>query len=284
MNRIWPCVWLMLLALWGCAAPQKPGVGLRLEAVSANDSGYQYYLQGRWSLAEEKFAEALKYNRLIDHRAGIAANLNNLGAIAQGWGQLPQAEARFREALTISREMGDSGAICETLNNLGTVYLAQGRLDEARNSFQEALRYADSLPPGPLVPLTLTHLGDVARVGRDYSQAMELYCRALELDRTRKDLRGQAVRWERMGRTHLDQQNYAPAAPYLHDALREFRRLEDTNGIVDTLNSLTRLSLAQGDREGARLYGERLLKIYQARDQEEEAKKLEEALKRGAGK
>jgi hypothetical protein len=60
--------------------------------------------------------------------------------------------------------------------------------------------------------------------------------------------------------------------------------LEDTNGIVDTLNSLTRLSLAQGDREGARLYGDLLLKIYQARDQEEEAKKLEEALKQRAGK
>jgi hypothetical protein len=55
--------------------------------------------------------------------------------------------------------------------------------------------------------------------------------------------------------------------------------LEDTGGIVDALNSLTRLALAQGDRQGAKLYGERLLKIYEARGQEQEAKKLTKMLK-----
>ena len=34
-------------------------------------------------MAESKFSQALKINRLIDRRAGIAANLNNLGVIAQ---------------------------------------------------------------------------------------------------------------------------------------------------------------------------------------------------------
>jgi len=41
--------------------------------------------------------------------------------------------------------------------------------------------------------------------------------------------------------------------------------------------------LAQGDREEARTYGERLLKIYQARGQDQEAKKLEALLPRRVG-
>ena len=84
-----------------------------------------------------------------------------------------------------------------------------------------------------------------------------------------------------MGRTLIDQQQFARAGAYLRDALGEFRRLEDTNGIVDALKDLTRLALAQGDRQGALIYGERLLKIYQARGQDKEAKRLETGLRVG---
>jgi tetratricopeptide (TPR) repeat protein len=91
------------------------------------------------------------------------------------------------------------------------------------------------------------------------------------------------VRWERLGRTYLAMQNYSAAGSYLHDSIREFRALEDTGGIVDALDSLTRLSLALGDRAAARDYGERLLKIYQARDQEKEAERLQKLLKKGNG-
>ncbi len=48
-----------------------------------NDQGYQYYRQSRFNVAAGKFSEALKINRLIDRREGIAANLNNLGVIAR---------------------------------------------------------------------------------------------------------------------------------------------------------------------------------------------------------
>ena len=83
----------------------------------------------------------------------------------------------------------------------------------------------------------------------------------------------------RLGRTFVDLKDYARAAVYLHDALREFRRLEDTDGIADTLKDLTRMALAQGDRKEAAFHGKLLLEIYQARGQEQEAKKIEELLK-----
>jgi hypothetical protein len=57
--------------------------------------------------------------------------------------------------------------------------------------------------------------------------------------------------------------------------LEEFRREESTAGIIDALDGLTRLALAQGDRGRAIDYGERLRKIYQARGQDQELKKLD---------
>jgi tetratricopeptide (TPR) repeat protein len=279
VTRNWVWLWVLCFAGLGCAGPAK--FDLRSKAVDLNDSGYQYYRESRWELAREKFTRALELNRLIDRRVGIAANLNNLGVISLEQGDLKQAQADFQEALTIQRELGDPEGLSETLNNLGTVYQAQGRLPEAQEAYQEALNWARLAPASPLLALSLMHLGDLARARGDYASALSLYQEALEIDKDKKDRRGQAVRWERLGRTLTDLQEFTRAAAYLRDALQEFRRLEDTNGIADALKDLTRLALAQGDLQGALLYGERLLKIYQARGQEKEAKKFEPALRIG---
>lgn len=274
-------LWVVLcLAGLGCAGPAKTGVSLRQTAVALNDAGYQYYRESRWHLAQEKFSQALKLNRLIDDRTGIAANLNNLGVIAQEQGDLAQARAQFQESLAIYQEVGDPAGICEALNNLGTVYQARGQLNEAEGAYRQAEGWARLLPPGPLLALTLTHLGDVARSRGDFQAALNLYDQALKLDQAKGDRRGQAVRWERLGRTYLALKSYSQASAYLRDALQEFRRLQDTNGIVDALKDLTNLALAQGDRPEALIHGKRLLKIYQARGQEEEAKKLGVLLKK----
>ncbi len=144
---------LCLVGLWGCASAPS-AEDLKSKAVSLNDQGYQYYRQSRFNVAEGKFSEALKINRLIDRRPGIAANLNNLGVIAQEQGNADQAVAYFQEALAINRDLEDPAALAETLNNLGLAYLAQGKVDEARKAYQEALENARhaaaGAPAGPV--------------------------------------------------------------------------------------------------------------------------------------
>ena len=71
----------------------------------------EYYRQSRFNVAEQKFSQALKINRLIDRREGIAANLNNLGVIAQEQGNPDQAVIYFREALEINRELEDPAGL-----------------------------------------------------------------------------------------------------------------------------------------------------------------------------
>jgi tetratricopeptide (TPR) repeat protein len=276
-------LWVLVIAL-GCGGPAKTGVDLKQDAITLNEAGYQYYRQSRWDLAREKFEQALAYNRLIDRRAGIAANLNNLGAIAQAQGNLDQAVGHFQEALAVNRELRDPAALCETLNNLGLAYQSQGRLKEAQAAYLEALEHASLLPPGPLLSLTLTHLGDAARARQEYPTALNYYHQALGADAGAKDRRGRAMREERLGRTFLDLKDYDRADMYLKEALGEFRRLQDTDGIAAALKGLTLLALARGDQKEARLNGNLLLGIYQARGQEKEARELEALLPRDRGR
>jgi tetratricopeptide (TPR) repeat protein len=272
------CVWLLGCLAVGCGAAKPRQPDLRQEAVKLNDQGYQYYRESRWRLAQTKFTQALNLNRLIDHRPGIAANLNNLGAIAQEQGNLGDAARFYQEALVLRREIGNPAEVCEALNNLGTVYAGLGRGTEAQNLYLEALGYARRLPPGPLLALTLTNQGDVARHDQNYPRALALYQEALDIDQARKNRAGMAVRWARLGRTYLELFDYISARRYLLMALEEFRRLEMTGGIIDALDGLTRLALAQDNRLEARLYGERLLEIYRVRKQVKEADKLRELL------
>ena len=283
MTDRWRWLWVLVFLL-GCGGPAKTGVDLKQEAIAFNDAGYQYYRQSRYDLAQGKFEKALEYNRLIDRRVGIAANLNNLGVIAQAQGNLEAAVSRFQEALAVNRELNDPAALCETLNNLGLAYQGQGRLREANAAYLEAWDQARQLPPGPLLALTLTHLGDVARAHKDYLQALNYYHQAILADTGDKDRRGRALRQERLGRTFLDLKDYDRADMYLKEALGEFRRLQDTDGIAATLEDLTFLALARGDRKAARFNGNLLLGIYQARGQEQEARRLEALLKKGGAR
>lgn len=272
------CLCLLGCLTVGCASkPRQPD--LRRQAVKFNDEGYQYYRKSQWRLARHKFTQALNLNRLIDHRPGIAANLTNLGAIALEQGNLVEAGRSYQEALTLQRQLGDPAGVCEALNNLGTVYVAQGRWTEAQDLYLEALDYARRLPAGPLLSLTLTHQGDIARHEQNYPRALDLYREALSLDTAWKNRAGMAVRWARLGRTYLDLSDYVSARQYLLQALEESRRLELTNGIIDALEGLTRLALAQDNRLEAELYGERLLEIYRLRGQAREADRLSQFLK-----
>ena len=281
-DRWWGlCVIFLVL---GCGAPAKTGVDLQRQAIAFNDAGYQYYRESRFNLAQGKFEKALEYNRLIDRRSGIASNLNNLGVIAQAQGDQGEAVRRFQEALAVNRELRDPAAICETLNNLGLAYQGQGHLKEADAAYLEALDQARQLPPGPLLALTLTHLGDVARAHKDYMLALNYYQQAVAVDGAAKDRRGQALRRERLGRTFLDLKDYDRAAMYLKEALGEFRRLQDTDGIAAVLKDLTLLALARGDRREAELNGQLLLGIYQARGQEQEIRDLKALLDRSPRK
>ncbi len=126
--------------------------------------------------------------------------------------------------------------------------------------------------------MTFTHLGDLARAHKDYMLALNYYHQALVADAAAKDRRGRAMRQERLGRTFLDLKDYDRAASYLKEALGEFRRLQDTNGIAAVLKDMTLLALARGDRREADLNGQLLLGIYQARGQEQEIRELKALL------
>jgi tetratricopeptide (TPR) repeat protein len=280
MKGRWLGLVVLIVLAGGCGKVATAPVDLREKAISLNDMGYEYYRQSRWSLAQEKFDRALTFNRLIDRREGIIANLNNLGAVAQARGEPAKAVRYFLEALEVSQDRDDPGARCETLNNLGQAYQAQGQMREADQAYLQALEYADQLPPGPLLALTLTHLGDMARMHREYMKAINYYHQALAADRGSEDRVGRALRQERLGRTFLDLKDYERAEMYLQEALREFRRLQDTPGITDTLKDLTHLALARGDQEAVQVNGNLLLGLYRARGQFKEAEELAALLKR----
>jgi tetratricopeptide (TPR) repeat protein len=78
-------------------------------------------------------------------------NLNNLGTLKQGRGNVDEAEALFARALSIKEKLlePDHPDLAITLNNLAILCRGQGRLEEAERLYERCLSiFKNALRPG----------------------------------------------------------------------------------------------------------------------------------------
>lgn len=103
---------------------------------------------------------------------------NNMGVLELQKGHLEKAEQRFLLAVKLVPDH------VESLNNLGTVFLKLKKNADALKAFKEAIRIATRLPDfSPQLLATIyTNLGDTYRENRDFTEAIEAYQTAYQLN------------------------------------------------------------------------------------------------------
>jgi tetratricopeptide (TPR) repeat protein len=114
------CLALLLLAL-GCGAKPDP-YGQQVQKADAYaQKGEDWLSQGDFKKAERDFTKGLNLSRSVDYRRGVAAQLNNLGAVALEQGDLPKAREHFTQAFEINRETANWTDAATNQANLATV-------------------------------------------------------------------------------------------------------------------------------------------------------------------
>jgi predicted ATPase/DNA-binding XRE family transcriptional regulator len=149
--------------------------GLRGQAHSLNTLGMIAFMQDDYDRAVRMHTAGLEVEERLEHPAGVAAALANLGRAYAIQGTYAFARDLFERSLVIYRELGDQHSQANVMNNLGSTLLGLGDVDGAARAYGDSLALfrllgADDATAGPLL-----NLGDVARFRGDLNAAEALY-------------------------------------------------------------------------------------------------------------
>jgi tetratricopeptide (TPR) repeat protein len=217
----WARLGLMVLLAGGCAARQDP-FGQQVQRIDEiSISGEELYSRGDLKRASRNFSRALTMSRSVDYPEGTAQQLNNLGAVALEEGDYPKARDHFTQAYNLNQDRRQFVAASINQANLATVAVKQGQPGEASQhllaaqdaarqsrspqalgrvylqwasfyldqndpaSAQDFLTRAQPLATTPELKGTLFHhRGRLALARGDSGQALEMFTRALTIDRS----------------------------------------------------------------------------------------------------
>jgi tetratricopeptide (TPR) repeat protein/transcriptional regulator with XRE-family HTH domain len=217
--------------------------------------------QGDYERAEQNLQEGLARTRQTGNRALLCAQLGNIAQLAFYQGDHTRAEAFFLEALEVARQIGYLYALTTTLGNLGAMAAERGQYDQAEAYQQESLQLARQLENPVSISTTLGNLGDLA-LKQGYTDQAEGYVReslALARQIGRQVLLCEVL--ELWGEVCLKQQRLDQAAATFRE-IREVAGEELPANKAAARYGLTRVTLAEGQREDARARAKESLRIF----------------------
>ncbi|MCK5798861.1 MAG: tetratricopeptide repeat protein, partial [Deltaproteobacteria bacterium] len=288
-------------------ASYESGLGLlddadvlaKIEAL--HNLGDVYVLLGRYTSAQEAFAEMLRLAWLVDHRGkggaahrrlgrlhrtmgvfesavthlrmairlfrlandtrGVAATLDDLGSLLADRGEYRDALAHHHSALALKREIGDPRSIAVSLHSIGIAYDQSGAFKEALDCFVEALDVRRSIGDRLGVADTLDRVAAVYRARSDYSRAQELWLEALGVAHEIGDRAHEARVLLRLGETLIQVGRLGEAQDRIDEASAITEEIGDQQLSIETHRTRAALRLVKGDLEGARHEAESALVI-----------------------
>jgi tetratricopeptide (TPR) repeat protein len=248
------CFLLLILALGsGCAAtaptsepaPPPGPILAREEIVALLDEARRTRAKGDFPLARASVRQALGAARQSQWN-DLATEAHFLLGEIFVQERLPrQAADAFARAYDLSRQAGDRARGVRALNALANVLLDVGDTEHAFEASAEALKLARSLGDLRAQTTALNNVGETHRLSGRHEAAMDAYKEALALARRAGTPRDQAAILENMASTARRQGQAEAAAGYYADALAAARQTGNAEGVLNLLNALTAVRLAQ---------------------------------------
>jgi predicted ATPase/class 3 adenylate cyclase/uncharacterized protein HemY len=196
--------------------------------------------------------ESLALYRQLGDRAGVAAELNNLGLLAMHLQDYARAQPLLEQSLSAQREAGDRAGMATALLNLGHIYENQGDYNAARPLLEASLAIRKEMGDRAASTDQLNDLGDMARIQGRYSEARALFMESLAILREAGDMHGVGASLVYLGMVASDQGDYAEAQSFLQEAVELTRSRKDRTRLGWAAFNLGEVMRCQGDYDAAR--------------------------------
>lgn len=273
------------------------------EAINLNQRGVELVEKGDLSRALAEFQRALKLNRSIDNRKGVAVNLLNIGRIYLEHERYADARGILEEAVSVSESIGDRQLMAEgyattgkyhyatgndlkaveslekaieldrkeghetvggRLNILGLVSLRGAKVKEAEGIFKEALSYNMNSGNHLEAANSYRGMGDILDAKGTMKEAEELFQKALSSDKLTGNSRKIARDLARLGELSLKEKKYKEALGYFMRAYDASLNSDDTYAAARDIDNIIKVYKETGDVEKARFYEEEKERLLKA--------------------
>jgi predicted ATPase/class 3 adenylate cyclase/Tfp pilus assembly protein PilF len=213
--------------------------------------GEIYWMEGDPQNAIKLSSESLALHQELGNKEGIAAALENLGFIARDGGDYKKARELFEQCLKIHREMGNIRSTASVLSNLGLVAYLLCEYQQAIDLFQEAISIYQQQNDNWSISETLANLGNVAKDQGYFQKATALYNQCLEIKKELGDRHGIARGITGLAEVAFFQGNYPLAIDLGEKSLAMYKEHGVKRGVVVATMILAVSMVYQGDIEGA---------------------------------
>lgn len=161
---------------------KNPNIGLKRSMnVSLNGIGNIYKTLEQYDVAIEKFTKALKLDKEMNNKLGLAVNHFNIGECQESQGELEEALQNFQTSLSYNKDIkSDRGKILCNYS-IAHVYVHMGRTKEALDLLLNALSKAKELGDKSIVSSVEINLGWSLLQLKRFKQAKEHLSNGLQI-------------------------------------------------------------------------------------------------------
>ncbi|GAB6089642.1 tetratricopeptide repeat protein [Spirochaeta dissipatitropha] len=228
-------------------------------------------LNQRIQEAEILYRNALFLSQSIDHQSGIALALIGLGNVQKAAGNMPDAASLYRQAEYIAGRSSLSGEKVRA-----RVALAEISLQE-RNGTQalELLSgLEDDLDSQAIERAMVYHSRGIAqRLNGNYGEALAALNEAIKIAERRGDLLAKASSHFQLASVYSLQNDFETALKHADISLQLDRQLENSMGVISSLQALAAIYDRMSERELASWYLLRAQSVQQGISSQESGQK-----------
>jgi CHAT domain-containing protein/tetratricopeptide (TPR) repeat protein len=215
---------------------------------------------GQWEKARDYYDQALAM--FSEGDPNRAATLDNKGELYASFGDLKKARECYDQALSIMpAEKFNVDIKAGILVHLGQLFYLQGDLTNAVAAFEQAREL--KLRPRRLADV-LTNLGIVLVAQKKPQDAMLAYNKALDIQLSQKDKRGEALTLQKRSETYNLLKQHQQATDDLKRALVLWDLLKDPRGRAATLNTLAQVEQDRGNIKDALDYSDEAISVVES--------------------
>ncbi|MBJ7429400.1 MAG: tetratricopeptide repeat protein, partial [Bacteroidia bacterium] len=186
-------------------------------------------------------SRALTFYFKTNNTKKIIVSNNYLGISYESKTNYSKALWYYFQALNLATQIHDSIYIVKSLNNIGVVYFLKSELTPAEKFLLQALPIAKKI--NEELGLIYYNLASIYLEKKEFTKALEKFELVLEDDLKSNNIKNIAETYDNIGMCYLGLNQYGVAESYLNKAFDIREKINDENGLRNSLTDLANLHI-----------------------------------------